>query len=42
MSLADQGRSTTTARVRGETKRVIKMPRSAVFAPEAEEERDPS
>jgi hypothetical protein len=41
-SLADQGRSTTTARVRGETKRVIKMPRSAVFAPEGEEERDPS
>jgi hypothetical protein len=41
-SLADPGRSTTTARIRGETKRVIKMPRSAVFGPEVEEERDPS
>ena len=41
MNLADKDRSTTTARIRGKTKRVIKIPHSAVFAPEAEGQ-DPS
>jgi hypothetical protein len=37
-SLTDAGRKTTTARIEGKSKRVIQIPRTAVFGQEAEEQ----